>query len=144
MSTNALLYEPYSKVFPYYEHYMALIILPLIVISPIITYHLIIKRLKYNYAEAIIIGIYVQATGFIIAILVEIVSVATGSFAFIQHNQIILIVGAIIQLWIVFDIIKKPPYWKSIIISFLLILLGFIIFFCYLRFAVPFIVSLFM
>ena len=144
LSPNAMFYEASVKVFPYYEHYIALIILPLIVISPLVTYHLIIKRLGYNYAEAIIIAVYIQVTGFIIAIFVELFGVITGTFNFIQINQVVLILPAIFQIWAFFDIIKKAPYWKSILISLLLILLGYISFFCYLRFAVPFVVSLFM
>ncbi|HET6765932.1 MAG TPA: DUF3667 domain-containing protein [Chitinophagaceae bacterium] len=144
LSPDAMFYEASVKVFPYYEHYISLIILPLIVISPLVTYHLIIKKRGYNYAEAIIIAIYMQVTGFIIAILVELFGVITGTFNFIQSNQLVLIIPAIFQTWAFFDIIKKGPYWKSIVISLLLILMGYITFFCYLRFAVPFVVSLFM
>ena len=144
LSPDAMFYEVSVKVFPYYEHYIAIIILPLIVISPLVTYHLIIKKLGYNYAEAIIIAIYMQVTGFIIAIFVELFGVITGTFNFIQSNQVILILPAIFQTWAFSDIINKGPYWKSILISLLLILLGFITFFCYLRFVVPFVVSLFM
>ncbi|MDB5224056.1 MAG: hypothetical protein JWN83_2723 [Chitinophagaceae bacterium] len=46
LSPDAVLYEPFTKVFPYYEHYLAIIILPLIVISPLVSYQLVLKRLK--------------------------------------------------------------------------------------------------
>ena len=144
LSPEAVLYKASMKVLPYYEHYLALIILPLIVISPLITYHLIIKKLNYNYAEAIIVGIYIQVTGFIIAIFIETLGVITGTFAIIQNNQIIFVTSAVFQIWMLYDIIKRAPYWKSFLIAVLVNVIGYTIFICYLRLLVPFVVGLFM
>ena len=144
LSPTDVLYVASLKVFPYYEHYIGLIILPLVVITPLLSYPLIFKRLNYNYAEVIILSIYMQATGFVIAITLEIFGLLTGTYSFIQHNQGVLIAGALFQSWALFDTIKKPPYWKSISFCICVIVISYILFILYLRFAVPFVVSLFM
>jgi len=141
---GAPLYETTIKVFPYYEHYIALINLPLVVIVPLIVYPLFFKRLGYNYAEVVIMEIYIGLTGYIIAIFVEVFGVLFNTHTFIQNNQIVLIAVALFQSWALFDIIKRSPYWKSILLSLCLMLIGYAIFICYLRFVVPFIASLFM
>ena len=144
LSPNDILYEASTKVFPYYEHYIALIILPLVVLTPLISRPLVFKRLGYNYAEVIILSIYIQATGFVIALILEIVGLLTGTYGVIQSNQGVLVVGTLFQSWAVFDIIKRRPYWKSMLLSFTVVVIGYTLFILYLRFAVPFIVSLFM
>jgi len=141
---NDPLYEAIKFVFPYYDHYMAFITLPLFVIGPLITYPLITRRLNYNYAETLIIGVYLSATGYIIAIIVNTIGAISGTYSYIANNQIEVLIPQFFLLWAFFDVIKRRPYWQSIILSLFANILSIIIFWGYLRYAIPFIVSLFM
>ena len=143
VSSGSSLEKAWNIVFPLYEHYLALFILPLIFLTPLLTYPLFFKKLGYNYAEIIIISIYIQVTGFIIAIFVDIFGALTDTHSVFQDKRITLLIGLLIQLWIFFDVIKGRSFWKSALLSLLIVALGYLLFFIYLWFIIPFIVYFF-
>jgi len=141
---DTVLYESYKAVYPFYEHYLAIISLPLIIILPVFGYLFITRKLGYNYAETLIMGIYLSSVNYVCTIAIQVFGAFTGTYAFIQENQLFIFATALYGLWAVFDIIKRKPYWKSCVLSVLNTVIGFIIFYCYFRYLVPFIVSLFL